>query len=84
MNSDATSILKELRQLRAELKAPAKRLLTVEEAAHYLGISPKTIRNGLGRKAVKPFPVKPVRVAGRVLFRIEDLGAYVDGLGVES
>jgi hypothetical protein len=74
-------VLAELKELRKELKAPAKTMFTVDEAAHYLGLSPRTVRNGLGPKAVKPFPVKPVRVAGRVVFRLSDLDAYVAGLG---
>jgi hypothetical protein len=75
-------VLKELQRLRAELRAPAKRLLTIRETAVYLGIAEKTLRNHLGPKAAKPFPVKPVRVAGRVLFRLEDLDRFVDGLEV--
>jgi len=55
-----------------------KRLFPVEEAASYLGIAPKTIRNGLGPKASKPFPVKPVRYGGKVLFRREDLDKFID------
>jgi len=57
-----------------------KRLFTIDEAAHYLGLAPKTIRNGLGPPAKKPFPIKPVKVDGRVLFRKEDLDEHVDGL----
>lgn len=76
-----TQLLNELRELRQEIRGASKRLLTVEEAARYLGLAPKTIRNGLGPRAAKPFPVKPVRVAGRVLFRREDLDRYCDGLG---
>jgi hypothetical protein len=49
-------------------------------AAEYLSISPKTIRNGLGPKAPKPFPVRPKRFGKRVLFDIKDLEKYVDGL----
>jgi len=57
------------------------RLLSVEEAAAYLSISPKTIRNGLGPRAKEAFPVKPKRAAGkRVLFDIRDLDNYVDSL----
>jgi len=78
--SEFRLILSEIRQLRAEVRAPLKRLLTVTEAGHYLGISPKTIRNCLGPKAVKPFPVRPVKVSGRVLFKKDDLDAYIDGL----
>ncbi len=78
--SDLQTILKELRELRQVMEQAPKRLLTVEEAAHYCGLSPKTIRNGLGPRAIKPFPVKPVKLAGRVLFRREDLDRIIDGL----
>ncbi len=78
--TDLQAVLSELRDLRAELRTSQRRLLPVEAAAAYLGISPKTIRNGLGPRAVKPFPIKPVRLAGRVLFRREDLDSYIDGL----
>ncbi len=70
--------------MRQEIKATSKRLLPIPEAAAYLGISPKTIRNGLGPRAAKPFPVKAVRLGGRVLFRREDLDQYVDRLGVRD
>ena len=73
-------LLSELFRLRDELKFVSKRLYSVEDAAHYLSLSPKTIRNGLGPRATKPFPVKPVRHGGRVLFRREDLDRYIDSL----
>ena len=56
------------------------RLLGVDLAAEYLGLSPKTIRNGLARDAERPFPVKPKRYGRRVLFDIRDLDAYVDAM----
>ena len=56
------------------------RLLNVEQAARYLGLAPKTIRNRLGPKAPDPFPVKPKRIGKRVLFEIKDLDFYVDSL----
>jgi hypothetical protein len=59
------------------------RLLGVELTAEYLGLSPKTIRNGLARDAERPFPVKPKRYGRRVLFDIRDLDAYVDALPSE-
>ncbi len=80
MNNDLNRVLAELQKLRKELAVPQKRLLPVEATAAYLGISPKTIRNGLGPRAGKPFPIKPVRLAGRVLFRREDLDKFIDGL----
>jgi predicted DNA-binding transcriptional regulator AlpA len=73
-------VLDEIRRLRDELRTTTKRLLPVEEAASYLGISPKTIRNGLGPRASKPFPVRPVRYGGKVLFRREDLDKFIDGM----
>jgi excisionase family DNA binding protein len=78
---DLAMVLQELRELRQEIRTASKRLLPIPEAAEYLGISPRTVQNDLSRKV---FPVKPVRYRGKVLFRREDLDAYVDGLaGVE-
>jgi predicted DNA-binding transcriptional regulator AlpA len=82
--ADLQTVLKELRELRRAVEQAPKRLLNVEEAAHYCGLSPKTIRNGLGPKAVKPFPVKAVKLAGRVLFRREDLDKHIDSLADQA
>ncbi|CAB5087179.1 hypothetical protein D3OALGA1CA_648 [Olavius algarvensis associated proteobacterium Delta 3] len=57
-----------------------KRLLTVEETAERLGISPRTIYNKIGRKAKKKFPIKPKRVCGSVRFDIRDIDAYIEAL----
>jgi len=57
-----------------------KRLLTIDQAAHYLGIAPKTLRNRLGRKAKDKFPVKPKKQGRRRVFDIHDLDVYADGL----
>ena len=59
------------------------RLLSVEQAAKYLSIAPKTIRNGLGPKAERPFPVKPKRYGRKVLFDIRDLDRFIDSLSYE-
>ena len=56
------------------------RLLGIEEAAEYLSIAPKSIRNGLGRKAPCPFPVRHKKYGRRILFDRQDLDAYVDSL----
>ena len=56
------------------------RLLGVENAARFLGIAPKTLRNRLGPRAPDPFPVKPKRIGKKVLFDIRDLEKYVDAL----
>jgi hypothetical protein len=76
--------LAEIKALRVDLRATSKRLLTVDEAAHYLGLAPRTLRNGLGPRAAKPFPVRPVRVGGRVLFEKKSLDRYVDSLGAQG
>jgi predicted DNA-binding transcriptional regulator AlpA len=57
-----------------------KRLLSVEEAAIYLGISPRTIYNGVAPRSKNPFPIKPKRYGKRRLFDIRDLDAFADSL----
>ena len=59
---------------------PAKRLLSVEETAQYLSISPRSIYNRVCKKAKKPFPVKPKRIGKLIRFDVRDLDAYIDGL----
>ena len=56
------------------------RLLDIENAARFLGLAPKTLRNRLGPKAEKRFPVKCKRIGRKILFDLEDLESYVDGL----
>ena len=48
-----------------EKKITMKRLLSVKEAASYLGISPQTIYNQSHRKAANQFPVRPKRIGRR-------------------
>ena len=48
-------------------------LLSVEEAAEYLRISPHTLRAWLGQGRI-PY----VKLGGRVLFRLEDLMALIN------
>ncbi len=64
-------------KLRKELKP---RMLCVGDAALYVGIAPKTLRNRIGPKAPNPFPVKPKRIGGKVLFDLRQLDAYLDSL----
>jgi len=61
-----------------------KRLLSVEETATYLSLSPRTIYNAISRNSKTPFPVKPKRYGKRVLFDIRDLDRFVDSLDTES
>lgn len=77
MAKNIDEVWKELRALRDELRAPRRRLLPIPEAAEYLGIAARTIRNDLARGK---FPVRPVKYGAKILFRIEDLQAYVDAM----
>ncbi len=79
-HSTLETVLAEIRALRADLQASCSLTLTVEETAELLRISPKTIRNGLGARAVKPFPIRSIKVGGRVLFRRSDVETYIAGL----
>ena len=56
------------------------RLMDIPIAAAYIGMSPKTLRNRLSRKAEDPFEVKPKRRGRKVLFDRLDLDKYADSL----
>ena len=55
-----------------------KRLLNVEETAHYLGMAPRSLYNAIAPKSKKPFPVKPKRIGKLVRFDIRDLDAFIE------
>lgn len=55
-----------------------KRLLTVAEAAEYLGMAAGTLYNQTAPKAKRKFPVKPIRLDGKVRFDVFDLDALID------
>ena len=57
-----------------------KRLLSVEETASYLGLSPRTIYNAIAPKSKNPFPVKPKRIGKLVRFDIRDLDTFAESL----
>jgi excisionase family DNA binding protein len=60
--------------------AKLKRLLTVQEAAEYLGIAPGHLYNCISANAKRPFPVKPKRIGGAVRFDIKELDRYIEAL----
>lgn len=78
--TDLKKVLETMQEILSALRKPPKRLLSLPEAAAYLGLAPKTLRNSLGPRAPKPFSVRPVRIGSRVLFRKEDLDRFIDGL----
>ena len=68
----------------AENNPIKKRLLSVEETAQYLGLSPRTVYNRIGRKAKNPFPIKVKRFMGKPLFYNRDIEAFIHGLPYED
>lgn len=57
------------------------KLLTIQEAAQFLGLKKQTLYNRCAPKAQNPFPVKPKRIGGRTLrFDKRDLDKYIDTL----
>ena len=62
------------------MTTPAKRLLSAEETAKYLGISVRTIYNKTGRKAKVKFPVRPKKIGKLLKFDVRELEAYIDSL----
>ena len=61
-------------------KQVTRRLLSVGQAARYLGISERTIYNQIAPKAKRRFPVRCKRVGKLIRFDIRDLDRYIDSL----
>ena len=59
---------------------PIKRLFSVEELAEYLGLSPRTIYNGLARNSKRPFPIRPKRIGKLLRFDLRDIEQFVNSL----
>ena len=57
-----------------------KLLLSVEETAAVLGISPRTIYNGVAPKSKRPFPLRPKRVGRLVRFHRDDVIRFAEAL----
>jgi len=76
-----SSILEEVRQLREGLKSRDRALFTIRQAAVFLGMAEKTLRNRLSDGS---FPLRPVRLSGRPLFKRRDLENLVDNLGSKN
>jgi len=57
-----------------------KQLLTVDEVAKILAISPRSIYNMTCRKAKKKFPIKPLRIGKCIRFDIDDINKYLISL----
>lgn len=58
----------------------SKRLLTVKELSAILKISPRTIYNGIHRRATNRFPIKAKRVGKLIRFDRKDVDEYIQSL----
>jgi excisionase family DNA binding protein len=54
-----------------------KRLLTVKELAHYIGLAPQTIKN---RFYAGMFPIPAVRIGRKLLWDRHDVDKYLNKL----
>lgn len=77
VNLQILKILKEIKEILERQKASKFRRLTVKQTAERLGISPKTIYNGLSSGT---FPIKCKRVRGSVGFLDRDIDEYLENL----
>ena len=62
-----------------EKEKESKLLVTVNEAATMLNISPHTIYNRLQAGADFPFPAEVIRIGKAIRFRKEDILTMADG-----
>ena len=71
-------------QVQSDIQAGRKRLLNLKETALYVGLAEKTLYNAAAPKSKKPFPVKPKRIGGKLLWDVRDLDRFIDGLGASD
>jgi Helix-turn-helix domain len=77
--ADLHAIRSLIEEILAKNDAP---LFTVREAATFLKISERTLRNRIGPRASNPFPVQPIRNDhGPLRFKRADLERYVAAMG---
>jgi predicted DNA-binding transcriptional regulator AlpA len=69
-----------IERAKVKLYQEPRMLLSVEETARRLSIAPRTIYNGIGRKAKVRFPIPVKRFGKRPLFDSRDVEAFIDSL----
>lgn len=57
------------------------KLISAQEAADALGIALRTLYNRTQRKAERPFPIRPIRVGRKLLFKTEDIQKFIENGG---
>lgn len=69
-----------IEQAKVKVYQEPRMLLSVEETARRLSISPQTIRNGISRRSKQPFPIPFKRFGKRPMFDSRDVEAFIDAL----
>ncbi len=64
---------------KAEKEIP-KRLFSVIETSVYMGVSDRSIYNGISRKSKKKFPIQPIRIGGLIKFDVHDIDKHINSL----
>ncbi|MFA5183892.1 MAG: hypothetical protein WC405_21530 [Syntrophales bacterium] len=73
-----------IEQAKVKVYAEPRMLLSVEETARRLSIAPRTIYNGIGRRAKQRFPIPVKRFGKRPLFDSRDVEAFIDSLPTDE
>lgn len=72
MNTNAPTIKKTCESLNCIRTAPPK-VLNVQEAAAYMGISPRTLRTWISERKIRV-----ARLGGRVVLRLVDVDRFIE------
>ena len=59
---------------------PGQRLLNINQAAHFLNISARTLYNATAPKSKNPFPIKPKRIGKSLRFDLRELEQFIESL----
>lgn len=54
------------------------KLIPAQEAADALGIALRTLYNRTTRKTERPFPIRPIRVGRKLMFKAEDIQNFIE------
>jgi len=64
----------------SEKQGMIPRMLTVSQAARYIGLSKRTLYDRLAPSAKKPFPINGKRIGGALRIDRKELDDYLDSI----
>jgi len=70
--------------VKVKVETVRPRLMSLEDAAKYLGLAPKTLRNRMCPDAKNPLPIPWRKYGKKILFEVADLDRFADSLAVHS